>query len=76
MMRFIRSLFGWEFAEIAGVWRYEENRVTGKRRATRIVSGGYSPVDLDWLDAGIGHPTINGIPAWRSAEGQLSGRYC
>lgn len=76
MLRFIRSFFAWRTVKIGGGWLYAENRVTGRRRASRVVSGGYSPVDLDWLDAGIGHPLINGIPAWRTAIGQSSGRYC
>lgn len=76
MLRWVRSWFAWRRAFEAGVWLYEENTVTGRRRATRIESGGHSPVDFDWLDAGIGHPLINYCPAWRSAEGQGSGRYC
>jgi len=76
MVRWVRSWFAWRRVFVAGVWLYEENAVTGRRRASRINRGGYSPVAFDWLDAGIGHPLINHMPAWRSAEGQVSGRYC
>lgn len=76
MFRLVRSLLAWEPVFVAGVYRYDENRVTGQRRAERIVSGGHSPVDLDWLDKGSGHPWINGYPAWQSAAGQADGRYC
>lgn len=76
MFRFIRSIFAWQFVKIDGIWLYEQNAVSGRRRATEILAGGYSPVDLDWLDAGNGHPLINGRPAWRSAAGQIDGRYC
>ncbi len=75
MLRFIRSLFAWRTVRVAGVYAYEQNAITGARRAVRINSGGHSPVDLDWLDAGKGHPTIDGIPAWRSGWGQVDGRY-
>ncbi len=75
MFRYLRSLFAWKEVRSAGVWRYAENAVTGQRRADRVVTGVVSPVDFDWLDDGIGHPIINGFPAWRSAPGQLSGRY-
>lgn len=76
MLRWLKSLFAWEVARIQGVWVYSENLITGQRRAEQQFTGGYCPVDLDWLDAGTGHPIINGRPAWRSAEGQVSGRYC
>ena len=75
MLRFIRSLFAWRLVKVSGVYGYEQNTVTGARRAVRVNSGGYSPVDLDWLDAGNGHPTIDGFPAWRSSAGQIDGRY-
>ena len=76
MLRFIRSLFAWEVSHVAGVWRYERNLITGTRRAERENRSGWSPVDLDWLDAGQGHPFIDGRPAWRSAAGRIDGRYC
>jgi hypothetical protein len=76
MLRFLKSLFAWKTIKFEGVYRYDENCVTGARRALRTCQGGHSPVDLDWLDAGIGHPTIDGKPAWRTAVGQADGRYC
>lgn len=76
MIRFIRALFAWQQVSARGAWLYFENAITGQR-AAEIVSGNiYGPVDLDWLDAGCGCPLVNGRPAWRSAEGQISGRYC
>lgn len=79
MIRWLRSLFAWRVVRLEGVWLYEANQVTGQRRAFRVVSGGYSPLDLDWLDGAgprVPHPEINGRPAWRSAEGQADGRWC
>lgn len=80
MIRFLRSLFAWKVCGIKGCWQYSENTVTGQRAADQVSNRLYGPVDFDWLDAGCEtwrpHPRINGRPAWRSAEGQISGRYC
>jgi hypothetical protein len=70
VIRWLKSLFAWESVRWAGCYLYEENRITGRRRATTITSGGYSPIDFDWLDGGKGHPIIDGMPAWRTAQGQ------
>ncbi|MFP5434217.1 MAG: hypothetical protein ACLGIM_14040 [Alphaproteobacteria bacterium] len=67
MITWLRSLFAWRIASFAGVWRYEINVITGKRRASREFIGGYSPLDWDWLLTGQGMPTIDGIVAWRSS---------
>lgn len=77
-MRWFKALFAWRPVKRAGKWVYEENAVTGRRRA-RSLSAGYTPLDLDWLDEGSawhGHPTVDGIPAWRTAQGQIDGRWC
>lgn len=77
MLKFFRSLFAWEDVKSDLSWRYQENRVTGRRRAI-TVNGGYACIDLDWLDEQSlyrGHPKIDGIPAWRTAIGQMDGRW-
>lgn len=45
----LRSMFAWHTVFTAGVYRYEENSVTGRRRASRRFQGGYSPIDIAWL---------------------------
>lgn len=76
MIRFIRALLAWKQVSARGAWLYFENAITGQRAARRVSGNIYGPVDLDWLDRGCGHPLVNDMPAWRSAEGQISGRYC
>lgn len=76
MFRWLRALFAWEIVKCDGVWMYWENSITARRAASRRCEDGWSPLDLDWLDAGQDHPIVNGRPAWRSAEGQVDGRYC
>lgn len=67
MLTWFRSLFAWRIVSTAGVWAYSLNTVTGRRAADRINTGGYSPLDWDWLLAGNGMPLIGGVAAWRSA---------
>lgn len=55
MLRLIRSLFAWRTIRDQGVWLYEENAVTGARRATRIRGDVWSPINWDWLEAGSSH---------------------
>jgi hypothetical protein len=74
MLRWFRSLFAWEDVRIKGCWLYRVNTVTGRRQAVQVIAAN-GPVDWYWLDAGNGQPLINGFPAWRSAVGQISGRY-
>jgi hypothetical protein len=45
----IKSLFAWRDVKWTPVWRYQENSVTGRRRAIRCGSG-YTPLDFDWLE--------------------------
>lgn len=48
--RWVRSLFAWREVFRAGVWAYEENAVTGARRARRYLGYGYSPKATNWLE--------------------------
>jgi hypothetical protein len=52
VIRFLRSLFAWREVRTAGAHAYLENAVTGRRKAVRVVTGGWSPVDQAWLDGG------------------------
>lgn len=52
MIRWLRSLFAWRLVRVAGVWAYERNAVTDARRARRILPGGHSPLDRQWLEGG------------------------
>jgi hypothetical protein len=76
MIRWISSWFAWEISHQVGFWEYSHNLVTGQRAAKYQATSGYQPLDWDWLDAGAGHPLVNDRHAWRSAVGQMSGRYC
>jgi hypothetical protein len=74
MLRWVRSWFAWNRVFVAGVWLYEQNTVTGRRRASRIDSSGYSPINFDWLDAGSRHPQSTIAPLGarpRRANGRL-----
>ena len=75
-MNWLRSLFAWETVFRSGVFEYQENAVTGARRAYRWCGGGYSPIDMDWLYSGNveREPKISGIPASRSSFGRYYGR--
>jgi len=48
-MRWFRALFGWRSVGQTGVWDYQQNAATGKRRAVRINRGGHQPQDHIWL---------------------------
>lgn len=49
--RWWKSLFAWRHVDDLGVWRYEENTVTGKRRAIRIAAC-HGPQHSQWLKGG------------------------
>lgn len=51
MFTWLRSLFAWEFVGELGVWRYEQNRITGARRAYNL-SGMHGPKHSQWLAGG------------------------
>lgn len=44
-----RSPLAWHRSHQKGVWEYQENLITGERRAIRI-SGCHGPLDNDWLE--------------------------
>lgn len=46
-----KSLFAWRLVGELGVWRYEENVATGKRRAIRI-GAPFGPQHSQWLNGG------------------------
>lgn len=51
MVRWFQSLFAWRPIRNTGVWLYEQNNVTGQRRA--IDAGGcWQPLDWDFMRAG------------------------
>lgn len=52
MLRWWRSLFAWQTVMRLGVYAYEQNEVTGARRAVRLTTGCHSPIDQIWLDTG------------------------
>jgi hypothetical protein len=47
--KWLRALFVWRDVRDNGTWAYQENAVTGARRAVRI-GACYSPKDMDWLE--------------------------
>ena len=49
MIRWLRSLFAWRDAFCTGVWLYQENSVTGRRRLVRVLDHGHQPIDRRWL---------------------------
>ncbi|MBS7545104.1 hypothetical protein [Ancylobacter oerskovii] len=58
MLRLLKSLFAWRTVRDQGVWLYQENAVTGARRAIRQRHTVWSPIDLEWLEAGTAHYTV------------------
>jgi hypothetical protein len=50
-VRWVRSLFAWRTIRDTGIWIYQENVVTGERRALRHVGVAkcYQPVAHHWL---------------------------
>lgn len=49
IIRWFRSLGAWRVVHQSAVHDYEQNQVTGKRRAIRRMAGGHCPVDTFWL---------------------------
>lgn len=47
--KWLRAMFAWRDVRDNGTWAYQENTVTGARRAVRI-GACYSPKDIDWLE--------------------------
>ena len=53
-MRSIRALFAWKTVFYSGFYCYQENSVTGKRRAVEAHAWteGWAPRDVQWLEGG------------------------
>lgn len=51
MIRWFKSLSAWRAIRNSSVWLYEQNEITGQRRAT-LISGCYQPLDWDFLRDG------------------------
>ena len=49
MIAWFKRFIAWQAVRDTGVWRYEENAVTGERRAVRTGGGGYQPLS-HWVD--------------------------
>lgn len=59
MVRFtslLRAPFAWRSVSILGVWDYQENGITGARRAVRAMEGGWQPKDQIWLSGATDKP--------------------
>lgn len=52
IVRFFREAFRWKTVRDTGVFLYQENAVTGRRRVRRYRPDGYQPVNQRWLDGG------------------------
>ena len=48
MPAFLKVPFAWRHVGDKGAWRYEENAVTGQRRAHNM--GPHGPIDGHWLE--------------------------
>jgi len=46
-------LHSWTIKKDTGMHKYEECVICSKRRITAPLSGGYQPIDKQWLDSGI-----------------------
>lgn len=51
MIRWLKSLFAWRPVRNSGVWLYEQNELTGQRRAI-LISGCYQPLNYGFLRDG------------------------
>lgn len=52
MLNKLKAVFAWRDVRDTGVWRYQENSVTGERRAVPGAAKGWRPVDRVWLAGG------------------------
>jgi len=51
MWRWLCGLLAWRNVEGGGLsWQYQENAITGARRAFCLVAGGHVPRPQRWLD--------------------------
>jgi hypothetical protein len=51
ILKWLHSFFSWKPYRDTGIWRYEENAVSGKRRAIKV-GPCFQPLMLDWLREG------------------------
>lgn len=58
----IATPFSWEDVRDSGVWLYQENKITGARRALPLCEGGYQPQDLEWLSICASEDPANAMP--------------
>ena len=71
MLRWLRSLIAWRTVHDSGVWLYQENAVTGARRALRF-SPGHQPRRDQWLAGGAWKQPLPAPPvASGRSKGQL-----
>lgn len=47
MMQFFREVFRWETVRDSGVYLYQRNKSTGRKRVVRY-NPGYQPIDPNW----------------------------
>jgi hypothetical protein len=52
MLTRIFAMFAWRTVWESDFWRYQENSVTGARRALRYRQGCHQPVAFGWLRGG------------------------
>ena len=50
VIRFFREFGRWRTVHDTGVWRYQENTATGRRRILRVNWNGYQPIDASWVE--------------------------
>jgi hypothetical protein len=48
-MNWLAALIGWRSVSTTGVWDYQQNKITGRRRAVRVNASGHQPQDHIWL---------------------------
>jgi hypothetical protein len=53
MIKFIKSLFAWEVVERGTFYSYYQNKITGKRKISGGVQGGWALKDKQWIETGI-----------------------
>ena len=50
LIRLFREFGRWRTVHDTGVWCYQENAVTGRRRILRVNFNGYQPIDASWVE--------------------------
>ncbi len=49
LFRDLRIALSWRTVKVRPGWMYQQNKVTGQRRAIVMYNAGYSPLDTDWV---------------------------